>query len=249
LRDPACGLHQGTNAFRHGYGWSELFALRDDRLKLVRAPRPELFDVARDPGESNDLAADARERVASLDAALGALLARHGGDQAKAPSALDAETLERLRALGYLGAGSASHAADQRARADPKDKIHLYNRIKDSLGQSRAGWLDGARKTLSQVLAEDTEIAQAHLLLGSLEARRPPSRRGTGVPGSSRAGRRQHLRGLQPRPGIQGPGPARRGGGRIRARAGARSTRRQAPLAPGRHLDAPRRVRARKVHS
>jgi arylsulfatase A-like enzyme/Tfp pilus assembly protein PilF len=156
---------------RHHYGWSELFALRDDRFKLVRAPRPELFDVARDPRENDDLATEARERLASLDAALGALLARHGGDRAKAPTALDAETEERLRALGYLGAGSASHADDQRPRADPKDKIHLYNRIKDSLGQSRAGRLDDARKTLRQVLAEDPEIAQAHLLLGSLELR------------------------------------------------------------------------------
>lgn len=156
---------------RHHYGWSELFALRDDRFKLVRAPRPELFDVSRDAGEREDLAADARERVASLDGALAALLSRHGGDEAKAPAALDAETEERLRALGYLGAGSASHADDGRPRADPKDKIHLYNRIKDSLGQSRAGRVDDARETLRQVLAEDREIAQAHLLLGSLELR------------------------------------------------------------------------------
>jgi tetratricopeptide (TPR) repeat protein len=100
-----------------------------------------------------------------------ALLARHGGDQAKPPAALDPETEERLRALGYLGAGSVSAADGGRPRADPKDKIGHYNRIKDSLGLSRAGRLDQARETLRGVLAEDPAIAQAHLLLGSMELR------------------------------------------------------------------------------
>jgi arylsulfatase A-like enzyme/Flp pilus assembly protein TadD len=156
---------------RHHYGWSELFVLRDDRFKLVRAPRPELFDLSRDPGEGQDLATVAPERLASLDAALGALLARHGGDRPKPPAALDAETEERLRALGYIGAGSASQSDGRRARADPKDKIHLYNRIKESLGLSRAGREENARQTLRRVLAEDPGIVQAHVLLGSLELR------------------------------------------------------------------------------
>ena len=33
------------------YGWAPLAALRDGDWKLVDAPRPELYDVARDPGE------------------------------------------------------------------------------------------------------------------------------------------------------------------------------------------------------
>lgn len=36
-------------------GWSELRAIRTERWKLIVAPRPELYDVERDPGENNNL--------------------------------------------------------------------------------------------------------------------------------------------------------------------------------------------------
>ena len=33
----------------HHYGWSDLHALRSGRYKVIDAPRPELYDVDRDP--------------------------------------------------------------------------------------------------------------------------------------------------------------------------------------------------------
>src|SRR3954471_16169762 len=35
----------------HHYGWSDLHALRSGRYKVIDAPRPELYDVDRDPNE------------------------------------------------------------------------------------------------------------------------------------------------------------------------------------------------------
>ena len=34
---------------RYHYGWSELRSIQDGRFKLIRAPRPELYDLATDP--------------------------------------------------------------------------------------------------------------------------------------------------------------------------------------------------------
>ena len=42
----------------HHYGWSDLHALRSGRYKVIDAPRPELYDVDRDPNETTNLFAD-----------------------------------------------------------------------------------------------------------------------------------------------------------------------------------------------
>src|SRR4029079_17521102 len=39
----------------HHYGWSDLRALRSGRYKVIDAPRPELYDVDRDPEERSNL--------------------------------------------------------------------------------------------------------------------------------------------------------------------------------------------------
>jgi hypothetical protein len=37
------------------YGWSPLEGMFDGRFKLIVAPRPELYDLAADPGETRNL--------------------------------------------------------------------------------------------------------------------------------------------------------------------------------------------------
>ena len=54
---------------RYHFGWSELLAATEDRYRYIRAPRSELYDRARDPGERQDLAASAR-RGGARDARL-----------------------------------------------------------------------------------------------------------------------------------------------------------------------------------
>ena len=39
----------------HHYGWSDLRALRSGRYKVIDAPRPELYDIDRDPDEPTNL--------------------------------------------------------------------------------------------------------------------------------------------------------------------------------------------------
>ena len=89
--------------------------MREEGWKYIDAPRPELFSVDRDPGESENVAAAEAARVA-------AMRERVNGYSAATlePSAVaDREAAARLQALGYVGGGGGGREA---TRADPKDR-------------------------------------------------------------------------------------------------------------------------------
>src|SRR5207249_2219730 len=53
------------------FGWAPLRAIRADTWKLIAAPRPELFDIERDPGEQTNVAEAQSSLVQRLDARAG----------------------------------------------------------------------------------------------------------------------------------------------------------------------------------
>jgi arylsulfatase A-like enzyme/Flp pilus assembly protein TadD len=153
---------------RYHYGWSELVSVQDGRFKLIRAPRKELYDLQRDPAETTDLSAREPARLATLDRALDDLVGGMGpAGTAQGPRAMDPETEERLEALGYVGGGVSKRHLEDRPRGDPKDKIRLYNLIKDASGDSAQGRYDQAIAKVRDALAADREILEAHMLLGN----------------------------------------------------------------------------------
>src|SRR6185503_9058389 len=81
-------------------GWAPLHGWRTARFKLIDAPRPELFALEADRGETRNAAADQPEVVDKMRRALRSALAVRPPD-ASADAGPEAE--ERLRALGYLG--------------------------------------------------------------------------------------------------------------------------------------------------
>jgi arylsulfatase A-like enzyme len=115
------------------YGWSALRSVRGGRFKLIDAPRPELYNLEADPGETRNLhdiePAAARELLAKLRT-FGAI----GDVPADASSA---ENRERLASLGY--ASTTSRPATPPATwPDPKDMIATYNAIVEERVRRRA---------------------------------------------------------------------------------------------------------------
>ncbi|MBA3640071.1 MAG: tetratricopeptide repeat protein, partial [Acidobacteria bacterium] len=154
----------------HHYGWSELTTLRSDRYKLIDAPRPELYDLERDPNELVNLF-DERRPVA--DAMLRQLRERTRVMDADAPEApktedVDPETRARLAALGYVGSFVATSSEPSSGRADPKDKIGLFNLMttaRDVAREADAGV--EAIAMLRSVVAEDPQVIDAWFMLGN----------------------------------------------------------------------------------
>src|SRR5262249_13785179 len=57
-REVELDARSATDYPRRHYGWSSLRAIRDGRFKAIEAPRPELYDLERDPDELHDVLND-----------------------------------------------------------------------------------------------------------------------------------------------------------------------------------------------
>jgi len=152
------------------FGWSALHSLRSPRYKLIQAPRPELYDLVTDPGEATNVFDQHRALARRMAAELERLMAETSRD-APAPEAanLDTETVERLAALGYVGAppGAGKAAGSPEALADPKDKLAVFTAVQragELMAQDEHG---PAAEALESALREEPAIPQALLMLGT----------------------------------------------------------------------------------
>lgn len=118
------------------FGWAELRAIRADRFKFVKAPRPELYDLEKDPTEERNIYDERSDLAALMGAALDQMARPSPADAVK-PTAPSSELIERLAALGYVSSGRAPREGTLNGPAnDPKDCIGVYNAIVQSGGAS-----------------------------------------------------------------------------------------------------------------
>ncbi len=129
---------------RSVYGWAPLHAVTEGRLRYIRAPRPELYDLVSDPAESTNLIASRPEEAARLRAAVAELAARPAAGSVAEPE-LDAETRTALIALGYVE-GPAEGSNDG---IDPKDGIGLLASFEEAKGLLAKGKAERAAAILA----------------------------------------------------------------------------------------------------
>jgi len=144
-------LSESTYA-RDCFGWATLRAIHEAALKYIDAPKPELYNLEKDPGERNNLIHTDPVNAARLRAELLKLTAVPAKPAASAP-ADPGRSQEVLRSLGYLAPGpqSASHAP----AADPKDKLPELLRYEDALTRMQERRYDAAISILRSILVSD----------------------------------------------------------------------------------------------
>ena len=146
-------------------GWAPLRGAIRDGLKYVDLPLPELYDLRGDPGESRNLAAAQPERAAALRA----ILDRPPDvERTGSAAAESAETRQRLRALGYVGA-SAPAKARYGEEDDPKRLIDLDAMMQDVVTLYLERDLEGARRRCRELLQRRPDMTVALLQLAQLE--------------------------------------------------------------------------------
>ena len=148
------------------FGWSDLRSIRLGPFKYIQAPRPELYDLARDPGETHNVVASEPGRARALRLALAERLA--GERAGPAPKAdLSPDVLEKLGALGYLGLGQPPQGVDR--NADPKDKLEEFriaNRlVREGLVRLREKDPEGSAARFEKLLSLGIESFEVHYYL------------------------------------------------------------------------------------
>lgn len=151
------------------FGWSRLRALRVGEWKYIDAPKRELYDLRTDRAERRNVIAE-RSSVATRMAGELEAIEKSFGAAATAPAPQpDAETVARLRSLGYVGL--ASPASRSARGPDPKDRIAEMNRFKGLLSQASADLgasrVNAAIDKLKRALALNELAFDAHTMLGS----------------------------------------------------------------------------------
>jgi tetratricopeptide (TPR) repeat protein len=136
--DPDRAVYIESYYPREKLGCSELHGLRRHTDKYILAPRPEYYDLRRDPKELRNLYEANPPRLASLKQELAELLQRHNqtGQAFAGATPMTPEEEARLRSLGYIG---TSDVGDTRSRPDPKDRIRVINQLMDVDGLVRRG--------------------------------------------------------------------------------------------------------------
>lgn len=151
------------------YGWGDLRSVREGRWKFILAPRPELYDLARDPDERNNLADAEPARTRALRAGLERHLAAEAAGAARQAQAGDVpiDLIEKLGALGYVSGGATSRES---AGADPKDKIGDYRVLNallhDGLLQLRDKKYEAASAQFRSLAARGIDSFESHYYYG-----------------------------------------------------------------------------------
>ena len=142
-------------------GWSELRSVVDGRWHFVHGPRPELYDLALDPRETQDRAAHEAAEVERLRRAL------EGFPQGSVrPAGVDPAVAERLAALGYVGVARDRPAGS--ALPNPREMLPQLERMKEGFRLASAGRLDDAVVVLAEVVRAQPANVEAWIRLGDV---------------------------------------------------------------------------------
>ena len=156
------------------FGWSPLHALESERFHFIEAPKPELYDLETDPGETRNIAAGQPATVAVLQEKMQAFLAHNPFTRQDAGAGnLTPDAQEKLRALGYFGFHAAVSAESlKQGLADPKDKLWEFNSILKATDAFQRHEDDQAEALLHEVQERDPQIYVIPFMLGESALRR-----------------------------------------------------------------------------
>jgi choline-sulfatase len=143
------------------FGWAALRSLRVGPLKYIDAPKPELYDLGKDPKELTNLFTKNPTEALPLRRRLESLLARYA-PKTTTSDQVSPDTKATLGSLGYLSAGPRSVASG----ADPKDRLPQFQLYEKAENYLLSGNLDAAIATLKQILTQDPKNTLAQRDLG-----------------------------------------------------------------------------------
>ena len=161
-------LYGETYLPRIHFNWSELRGSENAKYHFIDAPRPELYDLSKDPGETHNLFTEKKAVAEEMRAKLAGLIRDYSaGKELAEKTGLDPALMERLKALGYAGfSGGSDPTISSRDLPDPKDRIVTYELISDAIADSQHGRYEESVEKLKSVEKTEPNSVPAHYMQG-----------------------------------------------------------------------------------
>jgi arylsulfatase A-like enzyme/thioredoxin-like negative regulator of GroEL len=167
---PATGVAYGESYYPNEFGWSELRSIRSGHVKYIDAPKPELYDLASDPGEIHNLYQARRTSALKLKSQLSSLIARITSKKPIERTPVAPTELEKLSSLGYVGTASPSSSLGQGKRLpDPKDELGTFKMLFSATQLATQGKCDRAVPLLTRLTKEQPALFMGQMTLAKCE--------------------------------------------------------------------------------
>lgn len=137
--------------------WAPLRGLVSEKFKYIDLPIKELYDLESDYREEENLVTDKISTIKRLDEKLKILIKDYSQPEAKRSKRIreDKETLERLKALGYVGGSSPKPLKKTFGpEDDPKNLIELDNLTQEAVADYIQGKPAQAIKKLNSIIEQ-----------------------------------------------------------------------------------------------
>src|SRR6266566_4305803 len=166
--DNARSLYAETFLQRLHFNWSELRGVETETYHFIDAPKPELYDLRKDSGETHNLFAEKKAVTEEMRVRLAKLIQQYtAGQELAEKTGLDPVLMERLKSLGYAGfSGGSNSGANSHALPDPKDRIQTYEIFSDAMADSQHGQYASSIEKLNAALKTDPDSVPGHYLQG-----------------------------------------------------------------------------------
>ncbi len=153
------------------FGWAPLRSVRAEGFKFIEAPRPELYDLRADPGESTNRYQPSDIAVQKFRVMLAQVKTNASSPSGSSAAQNSERSSDALKALGYSAetTGLPGSGLPNPTLPDPKDKIEEQNLLHAAMLASDDNRNDEAMQALEKVLQLDPKSPTALRQLGELE--------------------------------------------------------------------------------
>ncbi len=139
--------------------WAPLTGVVQDGHKLIRLPIPELYDLAHDPKEQDNLYEQKTGLSRRLEATLDEI---SSGSTPSAATTPDPATIAKLRALGYLSAPVQKRNGEYTEADDPKRLIDVSNAYEEATDFLREGRVNEAIAVYRDIVQRQPRSSHAY---------------------------------------------------------------------------------------
>lgn len=170
---PEGAVYSETYYPHDSFGWSALRALSTARYEYIDAPRRELYDVAQDRAEKHNLYTERTAEAAALRDQLLGIERRYTNAAAASSSAasLPAETVEKLKSLGYLAYSAPLSTGSEQGLPDPKDRLETFKSILRAEDLASAGRFERSDALLNSLRPTESKLYLIPFMLGENAAK------------------------------------------------------------------------------